>query len=193
MEPMAEFPGTISNFVGMPDCLTCVTVQDPGDLTLPGHHHKDHIPIWTRAGKVLLNSDTYMDAVESFKPDMYYFLSDGDTNATSANKRLTKSLENTLNFFNKCLERHKKSKALENAFVMASIVGGYSTKIRENCLNNILKEKSVVKGYLLDGLHNNGPEVEFIKFEEVKSVVENVVVSLLFTSFNMIYYFNITI
>lgn len=173
-EVMEEYDGNISEFVGLKDCLTCVSVQDPGDLTQPGHHAKDHIPLWTRSGKVLLNAEQYMNTVEAFKPDMYYFLSDGDTNAKSATKRISKSVENTVNFFKICLDRHRKSEVLKNSFVLSAIAGGYCTKARKKCINEVTKD-DIIKGVLIDGLHNNGPEVEFIAFEEPKSIVEFIV------------------
>ncbi|GJQ71151.1 hypothetical protein Trydic_g1052 [Trypoxylus dichotomus] len=155
-DAMEGYPGSISEFVGMKSCISCVTVQDPGDLTQPGHHYKDYMPLWTRSGKILLNSEKYMDIIETFKPDMYYLLSDGDTNIASAQKRVTKAVDNT------------------NAFVMAPITGGYCLKSRKRCLD-LIKEKELIDGFLIDGLHNNGPEVEFLTYTEIKDVIDLVV------------------
>lgn len=177
LDAMNSFGGKISDFVGMKDCVTCMSLQDPGNLTQSGHHFKDCIPIWTRNGKVLLNADSYMKAVEAFKPDMYYLLSDGDTNISSPAKRITKAVDRTIFFFRECVELHKKSNVLQNSFVMAPIAGGYCVRERERCIREIEKETNVVDGFLLDGLHNNGPEVEFLKFEELKTVVQFIVVS----------------
>lgn len=150
-------------------------VQDPGDLTQPGHHYKDFVPLWTKAGKVLLNSETYMNVVSSFKPDMFCLLSDNDTNISSAKKRLTKAVDNTLEFFNQCMEKHRDSTNLQKSFIIASISGGYNVQQRDRCLDEMLKSNKI-SGYSIDGLYNNGPEAEFIPFEEVKSVVEFVLV-----------------
>lgn len=176
-EVMEEFHGSIAEFVGLKDCLTCVTVQDPGDLTHSGHHQREMIPLWTRQGKVLLSAQQYMNIVESFKPDMYYFLSDGDTNAKSANKRIAKSVENTKDFFKQCLERHKRSTTLVNSFPMGAIAGGYSKDARKECIE-LMANNEILKGFLIDGLHNNGPEVEFIPFDEPKTIVEYVIDNL---------------
>lgn len=119
----------------------------------------------------------YMDAVESYKPQMYYSLSDGDTNKGTSAKRLTKSVENTVGFYKKCLERHRKSDVLRNSFLIAPIVGGYCLKSREQCLKAVLQDTNDVSGYLIDGLHNNGPEVELIPFEDIEKIVENTIVS----------------
>lgn len=177
LESMSTFGGKIADFIGMKDCITCMSVQDPGNLTQSGHHFKDCIPLWTRHGKVLLNSDAYMKAVESFKPDIYYFLSDGDTNISSPAKRITKAVDRTILFFRECLEQHKNSRLLQNTFAMAAIAGGYCIRERERCINEIDKDSDAIGGFLIDGLHNNGPEVEFLDFEELKTVVKFVIVS----------------
>lgn len=177
IEALKEFKGNIASFVGMKDCLTCMTLQDPGTLTLPGHHTKSSIPIWTRGGKILVNSESYMDAMETFKPDMYYFLSDGDTNITSPTKRVLKAVDRTVTFYRECLDRHRKSEVLKNSFVMAGISGGYCLKARDWCIKEISKDIEGINGFLIDGLHNNSPEVEFMEFEEIKPVVEFVIVS----------------
>ncbi|KAJ8938441.1 hypothetical protein NQ314_011477 [Rhamnusium bicolor] len=177
-ETMEYYNGTISEFIGNKDSLTCLTLQDPSNLTKQGHHVKEKVPIWTKNGKVLYDSEMYMNIVESFKPDMYYLLSDGDTNKTSAPKRISKAVEHTIIFNNQCLERHKKSNILKKAFVMAPIAGGYCLKSREKCIQAILKNTNELGGFLIDGLHNNGPEVEFLPFEEVRDVVEYVIKSV---------------
>lgn len=162
-------------FVGLSECLTCIVVQDPGDLTQPGHHYKDFIPLWTRAGKVLLNSETYMKVVSSYKPDMFCLLSDSDTNIASSKKRLTKAVDNTLEFFKQCMDKQENCLSLQRSLIIASISGGYNLKQRERCLEGMLKNDNI-SGYSMDGLHNNGPEAEFIRFEEIQSVTEFVLV-----------------
>ncbi|XP_022907879.1 queuine tRNA-ribosyltransferase accessory subunit 2 [Onthophagus taurus] len=177
-EILSEQNENISQFVGLKDCVSCVTVQDPGDLTQPGHHYKDHVPVWTRHGKILVNAGKYMDIIESFQPDMYYTLSDGDTNVGSLNKRISKAVDNTLNFFNECLERHQKSDILKDTCLIGSISGGYCLNSRQKCIEGILDKDEYIGGYLIDGLHNNGPEVEFLPIDEVDKVVDFVVKNL---------------
>lgn len=178
VEGMKGFSGKISTFVGMDDCAICMTLQDPGSITQAGHHLKDSIPIWTRNGKVLLNPESYMKAVETFKPDMYCVLSDGDTNISSPAKRLTKAVDRTLMFFRRCLELHKSSEVLRNSFVLAASAGGYSVQERERCINGMEGDFHAVGGFLIDGLHNNGPEVEFLEFDEIQPIIKFVIVSL---------------
>lgn len=56
-EPMSEYDGTIADFVGLKEHMTYITTQDPAESTPEGHHLQNNIPIWTRSGRVNLNSD----------------------------------------------------------------------------------------------------------------------------------------
>ncbi|KAK9891433.1 hypothetical protein WA026_014670 [Henosepilachna vigintioctopunctata] len=174
-EAMDYFDGAISEFIGDGESICCLTLQDPSNLTQQGFHSKGKVPIWTKNGKVYYDSRTYMDTVQSFKPDMYHLLSDGDTNLSSPQKRLTKAVDNTISFHKECLEIHRNSKNLKNCLVIAPVAGGYSIPHRKNCLDNILLDDQEVGGYLIDGLHNNGPEVEFIPFVEIQPIVEFII------------------
>lgn len=175
---MQYYEGSISNFIGSKDSLSCLTLQDPCNITKQGYHSSLKIPIWTKNGKVYYDADSYMDVVESFKPDMYFLLSDGDTNISSSEKRISKSVSNTLSFYKECLKRHRKSEALVNSFVIAPIVGGYKQVAREKYITSILEDVKDVDGFLIDGLHNNGPETEFLEFTEIEPVVRCILVNL---------------
>ncbi|KAJ8915849.1 hypothetical protein NQ315_004662 [Exocentrus adspersus] len=128
-ETLEYYNGSISQFIGSKDSLTCVTLQDPN----------------------------------------------GDTNRTSASKRVSKAVENTIIFNKQCLNRHNNSEILKDTFVMAPIAGGYCLKSRQKCIEAILKNENALNGFLIDGLHNNGPEVEFLPYEEIKDIVEYVI------------------
>ncbi|KAK5642452.1 hypothetical protein RI129_008619 [Pyrocoelia pectoralis] len=171
---MTVYKGTIAEFVGMKECISCLTVQDPADYTLPGHHIQDCIPLWTRHGKVMINAKSYMTLVDLFKPDMYYLLSDGDTNIASPAKRIKKAVQNTIKYHNECVDIHKNLNGVKNSFVMGAIAGGYDLNARKQCIEGVC-QKDFVGGYLIDGLHNNGPEVELLQIGEISPVVEFVV------------------
>lgn len=53
-----------------------------------------------------------MDIMETFQPDIYQAICDGDTNKDSTKKRVQKSIDITYDFFRTCLERHKLSKVI---------------------------------------------------------------------------------
>ncbi|CAH0546556.1 unnamed protein product [Brassicogethes aeneus] len=170
-ETLEQYNGTITDFIGSKESLSCITFHDPSNITRQGHHAKNKVPLWTKNGIVYYDAPMYCKVLESYKPDMYFFISDGDTNKGSQQKRIQKAVDTTIHFYKDCLEGHKKSAILKNSFAMASIAGGYCLKSREKCMDVMLKD-SEIGGYVIDGLHNNGPEIEFIPFDEVKSVAE---------------------
>lgn len=56
-ESLVESDRNVAEFVGLPECISYITVQDPGDMIPGGHHFQNNVPIWTRSGKVYLNPD----------------------------------------------------------------------------------------------------------------------------------------
>ncbi|XP_050312222.1 queuine tRNA-ribosyltransferase accessory subunit 2 [Anthonomus grandis grandis] len=174
-EAIKSFSHPVADFIGSKNSLTCLTLHDVSDIMKPGHHIKEKVPVFTRNGKVLYDSDKYMDMVEHCQPNMYVLLSDSDTNETSAPKRIAKALDNTVAFVKQCLERHKKCEALKDSLVIAPIAGAYCVKSRQKCLNLLKPYEESFHGYLIDGLHNNGPQVEFIPFKDIKPIVDTIV------------------
>ncbi|XP_044732033.1 queuine tRNA-ribosyltransferase accessory subunit 2 [Chrysoperla carnea] len=174
VQPIGAWDRPLADFIGLTEYVTCVTVQDPGDFTPSGKHKQDSVPIWTRSGKVDISPNKYMDMIEKFKPDMYYALSDGDTNVSSPKKRTQKSVDRTLQFFEKCSQRHIKSDILKKKMFIAAIAGGFNVIERQRCIRSLLKNENIlsVSGFLIDGIHNNGPELELLNFTEVKPVLD---------------------
>lgn len=116
-----------------------------------------------------------MDIIEAFKPDMYVALCDGDTNNNSSKKRLSKAVQRSTTFFEQCLTKHCSSETLKSSQILGAIEGGYDKEARTLSIN-YLKDKPVM-GYVIDGLHNNGPDVKNISAEEIKEVVQHTIVS----------------
>uniref|UniRef100_V9IFE6 Queuine tRNA-ribosyltransferase subunit QTRTD1 n=1 Tax=Apis cerana TaxID=7461 RepID=V9IFE6_APICE len=109
----------------------------------------DFTPIWTRKGKCKLTPKEYMDVIEAFKPDVYVALYDGDTKINSSRKRLSNATRRTTTFFEKCFSIHSSSETLKSSEILG-----------------------VIEGYVIDGLHNNGPDVKDISIEQIKEIVE---------------------
>lgn len=129
--------------------------------------------------------DKYMDIIETFKPDMYVALCDGDTNIDSSRKRISKSVESSMTFFEQCFIKHSSSEALKSSEILGAIEGGYDKDARTVSIN-YLKTKPLI-GYVIDGLHNNGPHVKDIPSKQIKDIVEYTIVS---KKFCIIVYFN---
>lgn len=170
------------------ECLTCLTVKNPGELCVTVPHEQDVLPIFTRFGRRSLSADQYMDYADAYCPDIFHALCDGDTNADSSKKRALKSADRTEFFFEKCLERFKASERLKNSlfigmksdafiviyfksylFYVAPIEGGYNIKSRELVIANMLQPE--VDGYFLDGFHSNGVSATSVRIEGIRPIV----------------------
>ena len=117
-----------------------------------------------------------MDIVETFKPDFYIALCDGDTNIDSSKKRISKAVRRSNTLFEQCLTRHSASETLKSTAILGAIEGGYDTEAR-TASANFLKDQPVM-GYVIDGLHNNGPDVKNISSVQIKEIVEHTIVSI---------------
>ncbi|XP_021922137.1 queuine tRNA-ribosyltransferase accessory subunit 2 isoform X3 [Zootermopsis nevadensis] len=108
-EAVTAFRKGIADFTGLKEYFTFCSIHDPAVATPYGFNDKNTISIWPRNGRKQLDPDKYMDMIEAFQPDMYQALCDGDTDLKSSKKRIHKSIDKSLMFFEKCLERHEKS------------------------------------------------------------------------------------
>ncbi|XP_054013474.1 queuine tRNA-ribosyltransferase accessory subunit 2 [Hylaeus anthracinus] len=172
-EAMKNTNTNFAKFVGMEEHINLLTIHDPAQLTPSGFRKLDSISLWTRSGRQVLTSNKYMDIVEAFKPDLYVALCDGDTNVDSSRKRALNSVRLNKTLFEQCFSRHSASENLKSVGILAAIEGGYDIEARTSSVDD-LKDKPVM-GYVIDGLHNNGPSVQNISLEQVKQVVEHTV------------------
>ncbi|KAK9298936.1 hypothetical protein QLX08_007912 [Tetragonisca angustula] len=151
-ETMKDCNINFANFVGMKEYINFLTIHDPASTTPSGFREPKIIPLWTRCGKYAMTVDKYMDIIETFKPDMYVALCDGDTNIDSSRKRISKSVESSMTFFEQCFIKHSSSEALKSSEMLGAI-----------------------EGYVIDGLHNNGPRVKDIPSKQIKDIVEHTI------------------
>lgn len=169
-EAVSALKKGIADFIGLKEYLTFNSIHDPAVVTPHGFSEMDTISIWPRNGRKQLDPDKYMDIIEAFQPDIYQVLCDGDTNTTSSKRRVQKSIDRSIIFFERCIKRHEKSEVLKNSAVLGVVEGGYSVGGREMSAKYLAN--SSVFGYVIDGLHNNGPDVEHLTFGDVKPVLE---------------------
>ncbi|XP_075230202.1 queuine tRNA-ribosyltransferase accessory subunit 2 isoform X2 [Lycorma delicatula] len=165
------FNGSIAEFIGHKEYVSYCTVQDPVINTPHGYNHKSSISIWTVNGRTALTPDRFMDMVEVFKPDIYEVMSDSDTDASSSAKRVRKSVDNSSDFLKCCLNRHKDSKVLQNSAVLGVVEGGYNMKVRELSVNNLNLHADILSGFVISGLHYNGPDVKSISLESIVPII----------------------
>lgn len=151
---------SITSFSALSNKLSFVVLNDPTEEIRMGLQDKTSMSVMTRCGRHPLTSNKYMDAIESFQPDLYHVLCDGETPSDASKKRLIKSLDKSKQFFTECLERHKNSKFLsQESFLIAAIEGGYNKESRKDMLSFLSTHENDIDGYLLDGLHLNGISV----------------------------------
>ncbi|XP_046734390.1 queuine tRNA-ribosyltransferase accessory subunit 2 [Diprion similis] len=171
-DPVRQFK-SIADFVGLKEYPAFLTIEDPAQATVSGYNDEDTIAVWTRHGKQIINADRYMDIVEAFRPDFYLALYDGDTHSGSSSKRIAKSVDRSRIMLDKCLARHTVSEVLRNKGILGAVGGGYNTTARELSIKNL--EGKNLAGYVIDGLHNNGPETEKIPFQSVEDIVKHTI------------------
>ncbi|XP_034195462.1 queuine tRNA-ribosyltransferase accessory subunit 2 isoform X3 [Osmia lignaria lignaria] len=173
LESIKDCNVNFSEFVGMKEYLNFLTTHDPCYATPSGYHQPDSIPLWTKNGKHMLTPSKYMDIIEAFKPDLYVAFHDGDTNINSSKRRVSKAVHRSMVFFEQCMLRHSTSIVLKSSEMLGAIEGGYDIEAR-TVSANFLKDKPVL-GYIIDGLHNNGPDVTNIQTDQIKKVVSHVI------------------
>nr|CAG4643306.1 EOG090X08JG [Ilyocryptus agilis] len=166
---IAAFGKGLASFVGLPEYLSYVSVQDPGTATPGGYHDKNSISIWPKGGRKLLDAKSYISCMEELNPDVFQLLSDGDTAINSSAKRVKKSVDATFKFAETCADLKNKSKTLSQTPMLACISGGYNIRERLRCIEN-LKEINV-SGYVIDGFHTNGDSATSILWEDVDPVL----------------------
>lgn len=158
-----------------------LSIQDPSEFTNPGYQEKNSIAVWSRNGRYTLNAEKYMDIVETFKPDLYVTLCDGDTDINSSHKRISKTVERSKKLFERCFDHHQNSATLKNKGFLGSVEGGYNLLAREMSIKYM--EDKPVLGYIIDGLHKSGIETKNISTADVKPVIEHSIVRAIFFYF----------
>ncbi|XP_047367913.1 queuine tRNA-ribosyltransferase accessory subunit 2 isoform X2 [Vespa velutina] len=170
-DSMKELNISFAEFVSMKEYINFLSIQDPTEVTPLGFQQADSISVWSRTGKVLFTADKYMDLVETFEPDLYVALCDG--NMHNSEKRISKATDRSKALTEQCLKRHAASNKLKFKSILGAVEGGYNLKVREESVE-YLKNKPLA-GYVIDGLHDNGPDVKNIKWEQIENVIRHTI------------------
>ncbi|XP_063987357.1 queuine tRNA-ribosyltransferase accessory subunit 2 [Diachasmimorpha longicaudata] len=162
---------SFTEFVSMQEYPTILTIQDPTQKTPHGYQKYVTTAVWSKHGQHQITPETYMNLVEAFKPDIYVALCDGDSNEETPEKKVTKVVERSKRQFDQCFQIHQSSDILKNTCLLGAVEGGYDLSAREQSAR-FLMEKNL-EGYVIDGLHVNGPEVQNLQFGKIKDVVHH--------------------
>lgn len=163
-------------FVGIPEFPFHLSIQDPGVVTPNGYNVKKGVSVFTHGGKKLISTTEFMKVVKLFRPVSYQALCDSDTPTDSSNKRLNKSVDNSLRFLDECIEEHKMTPELEDVALFGAIEGGFDIFLRKKSAEETAKRD--VQGFIIDGFHVNGPDVENIDFSKIKPILVEVLALL---------------
>ncbi|KAL2713264.1 queuine tRNA-ribosyltransferase subunit QTRTD1 [Vespula squamosa] len=162
---------SFAEFVSMKEYINFLSIQDPTEVTPSGFQQADSISVWSRTGRTIFTADKYMDLVEIFEPDLYVALCDG--NIHNSEKRISKATDRSKTLTEQCLKRHAASNKLKSKSILGAVEGGYNLKIREESVE-YLKNKPLA-GYVIDGLHDNGPDVRNIKWKQIENVIQHTI------------------
>lgn len=158
--------------------INFLSIHDPTCLTTSGFQQLNSISVWSRTGRIVLTAQKYMELVQVCKPDLYVALCDGDTNINSSAKRVAKAITRSKTLLEQCLDIHLSSDTLRSRGILGSVEGGYNLQARKESIE-YLKDKALA-GFVIDGLHNNGPDVQNIPSEQVKEIIQHTIVSRTF-------------
>ncbi|KAI4482365.1 hypothetical protein M0804_008916 [Polistes exclamans] len=162
---------SFAEFVSMKEYINFLSIQDPTETTPLEFQQANSISVWSREGKSLFTADKYMDLVESFEPDLYVALCDG--NKHDSEKRILKAMGRSKILTEQCLRRHAASNKLKSKSILGAVEGGYDLQIRKESIE-YLKDKPIA-GFVIDGLHQNGPGVKDIQWKQIRNVIEHTI------------------
>lgn len=123
-----QFQKGIASFAALDHTLSFVTVKDTGTAITSPQYSRNSVEILTRAGKFPITPQKYISILESFKPDIFHALCDGDTNESCATKRIFNAVTRTDTFFKECAALYKQSTILTDAMFIG-INNKYNQKI----------------------------------------------------------------
>ncbi|XP_066600528.1 queuine tRNA-ribosyltransferase accessory subunit 2-like [Prorops nasuta] len=164
---------TLGKFTSMEEHLQLLSIHDTAITTTRGHQKLNSVAVWNKLGRHQLTANEFMDVVEILQPDIWVALCDGDTDINSGKKRLFKAVNRSNALLEECLERYKKSVGLKSTAILGAVQGGYDLSSREYSIN-YLKDKPL-SGYVIDGLHTNGPDTQSISIEQIRNIVQHTI------------------
>ncbi|XP_071517072.1 queuine tRNA-ribosyltransferase accessory subunit 2 [Panulirus ornatus] len=175
IEVLQKFKKGVTHFSALQGHGVGVTVQDASKATPSGYNDKRGISTWTYGGRQILTVEKYIELVEAMQPDWYEALSDADTDGNSSKKRVSKSLSKSTAFISQCVNLHKNSQGLQGSALFVPLLGGHSERDRANWSKSLTEgmvDNSLISGYMLLGLHNNGPAAEKLEPKLLHNLVK---------------------
>lgn len=173
VDSVMQFGKGLANFVALPSHPSFVRIQDPMTATPSGFNDKAGVSVWDQGGRIHLNPTSFTRMMEAFKPSCYQALCDSDTPMDATRKRLQRAVDRSLSLLDQCLVMKMESSCLQHSAILGSIQGGYSREFREFSAKETAKRD--VDGFVIEGLHINGPQTKSLKFDEVAKILDKVI------------------
>ncbi|CAG9799320.1 unnamed protein product [Chironomus riparius] len=161
----------ISEFIGLKECLTFVTIKNPCYPCLTGHHEKGSLPVYKKSGKINVTSEDYMTFIKESMPDFFVTLADGDTWHDCSKKRIIKSNERSNEMLDECI-KHQQGIKVKWSKMIGTVEGGYSEHERRKSVDHIKQHDEKIIGYFIDGLHRNGHDAVSLDSIKVNEIVK---------------------
>lgn len=178
-KPVALLKKSLADFVGLKECLTLCCLKSPVEFCPSGSHEKGSVPLFKKSGRTKISPERYMNVMETFQPDFYTTLADGDTFMNCPKKRVIKSCERSEEFFSYCVGRHATSTTLKSSSAMiASVEGAYNEFERKRLITQMKDHEGDINGYFIDGLHRNGAEATTVDPLAVTDIVKQTLAML---------------
>lgn len=172
-KPLKAYQKGVSEFIGLKECLTMITLKNSAEVSVTGHHERGSIPIFRKSNKINMTPERYMSIIEACKADIYSSLADGDTYLGCSNKRVVKSLDRSESMFDSCMEICNKQNI--STPLIATVEGAFNEFDRKRCIEHLKQDEEKVFGFFLDGFHRNGHEAIVIDHEAFKKIVKSTI------------------
>ena len=125
-ETFQVFDGECAEFFCLKSpCLTYCSLQDPLQKSHKGFNKNKSVAVWGIGGKKDLTPSSYMELLESMKPDLFDCLNDNDVMFSDSKKRTIKSVDRSLKFLEDTISIHNSSKLLKNSKMVCTIQGSF--------------------------------------------------------------------
>lgn len=170
-KPLKLYQKGISEFIGLKECLTMVTLKNSSEISISGHHERGSIPIFRKSGRINITPKRFMSIIEASNPDFYTSLADNDTYLGCSNKRVIKALDRSESMFDDCIDILKENPL--KVPLIASVEGGFKEYERKKSIDHLQQHEDRIFGYFLDGFHRNGHEAVLIDQVELMKIVKS--------------------
>ncbi|RGB40526.1 tRNA-guanine(15) transglycosylase-like protein [Rhizophagus diaphanus] len=142
--PSTHFPDGIHKFLNFEEYLVFIDVRDSGNLKPVSNNADKYVSVYTCHGVRQVMSDSYIEYMNIYKPDVFASLADKITDEVPSLKRIKKSVDRTLKWLDNALKNVK-----EGIHVFGVLTGHNNREERIRSAQETAKRN--VSGFVLNG------------------------------------------